>query len=114
MSYDESQDAHAQSNYKEWKKSAHIITDVEINLASTGITHEDVVLMADCMEDNKLFCLTGRVGFVIIIPEHNSIKHQGTFVKYPTRKQLVSSIKLLLFNYNKVYVPTVNQKHITK
>lgn len=105
MRYDQSQDAHKQSNYDEWKKTAHIITDVEINLASTGIKMIDVMLMADCMVNDKPFTLYGETGFIVVIPEHNSIKQDVMLLKYPGRKQLVNAIKLLLFNFNKVFVP---------
>lgn len=101
--YDSSMDADKQSNYHEWKKTSHIVTNVEINLETTGISIEDLNDLNECLIKKDIFFMSGKDGLVIVSPEHLTIKQDDAYVTYKTFKQLVSMVKLLLFGYNKIY-----------
>lgn len=103
--YDNKNDAHKLSNYNEWKKTAHIITEVEIKFETTGMTNEDAIKMHNCLSENIPFGLHDENDFVIVFPKEITLKQGETFVTYKTTKQLINAIKLLLFSFNKVYVP---------
>lgn len=105
LNHDHNKDAHKLSNYKEWKETAHVVTDVKIDLASTGIRKKDLDLLVECVVNNVNFCLYGKTGFVIVLPEFMAVKLNGSLVRYEKPQQFSNALKLLLFNFNRVYVP---------
>jgi hypothetical protein len=101
--YGESMDADKQSNYHEWKKTAHIITDVEIKIETTGISVEDLHYLNECLIKKDFFFMGGSDGILLVSPIHLTIKNKHEYFTYKTFKQLVNAVKLMLFNYNKIY-----------
>jgi len=101
--YIDSMDADKQSNYHEWKKTYNVIMDIEIKVETTGISVSDLYDLNDCLERKDIFFMSGNEGVLIVSPLHLTIKDGDEYITYVTFKQLVNSIKLMLFNYNKIY-----------
>lgn len=100
----EKYEAEAKADYLRWKAS-QCIENVEINLASTGITPEDAEKIDLCFQLKRSFALYNMQGFVIVEPNRLVLIQDGVIMGYKTEKQLQNAIKLLLFSFNKVYVP---------
>ncbi len=101
--YDDSMDADKQSNYKEWKKTAHIITDVEILVETIGISEEDLHDLNKCLIERDIFFMKGKDACLIVSPQQLTIKKGDEYFTYKTFKQLLNAVKLMLFNYNKIF-----------
>jgi hypothetical protein len=100
----EQYEAEAKADYLRWKAS-QVVENVEINLATTGITPDDAKKIDLCFQLKRSFALYNMQGFVLIEPSRLVLIQDGVIMGYKTEKQLQNAIKLLLFSFNKVYVP---------
>jgi hypothetical protein len=100
----EQYEAEAKADYLRWKAS-QVVENVEINLATTGITPEDAQKIELCFQLKRSFALYNVRGYVLIEPSRLVLIQDGVVMGYKTEKQLQNAIKLLLFSFNKVYVP---------
>jgi hypothetical protein len=100
----EKYEAEAKADYLRWKAS-QFIENVEIKLETTGTTPEDVEKIDLCFQLKRSFALYNMQGYVLIEPSRLVLIQDGVIMGYKTVKQLQNAIKLLLFSFNKVYVP---------
>lgn len=100
----EQYEAEAKADYLRWKANQHV-TNVEINVETTGISAEDIAKIDLCFQLSRSFALYSMDGYAIIEPLGLVIFHEGVVTEYVSLKQLQNALKLMLFTYNKVHVP---------
>lgn len=111
----EKDDAHVLSNYKDWKKTAYIVTNVNIKWETTGMSVEDIIDMDKCLFYKVPFALVSKENtFICIVPDTLTISQGGLIMQYLEMTQLLNAIKLLIFNFNMLYIPSDEELNVAK
>lgn len=103
------EDAHVLSNYRDWRRTSRIVTNVEIRFETTGMSDEDAINMDRCLRLGVNFALVSKdLQFVCVIPNTNTLFQDGVTIHYDKPIQMINAIKLLLFTFNRLYIPFDN------
>lgn len=101
-------DAHVQSNYKQWKEYSRLTMMVDVDLANLGVSDKKiaklVIGISIALKYKIPFALftTDAKSLVIFIPELLKSKQENTWLTYGDEKFMLNAIKLVTIEHHEI------------